>query len=467
MIGAAGVALALAGCGSRQAVERPPTELPAEFRGGAVAGPTASKSFGEVGWWQVYQDRQLVALVERTLERNHDLRIAAARIAEARANYGVSDYGPLPQVSAAAGFTRSRVSPVGSTPLPPNVGPQRKNFRATIDATYEVDFWGRLESLSDAARADLMAAESSRDVVTATLVSDVATGWFDLLSLDQQRVLTERSIESRQRFLDLTETRLRLGAAIRVDVDRARANLAAVQALLPDLKRRIEQAENLLGFLAGGFPRPVDRSLPSVDALPDPPDIPVGLPSSLLARRPDIRAAEYSLVATSARLASQRAALLPTFSLTGSVGSESGLLENFLTSPSKIWSLGANLLQPIINAQRNRFLVDAAAAREVQSIEQYQKVVEASVREVADALAGRREFAEVRRAQVEQVAALREVNRLALRRYEAGIASYFEVVDTQRELLAAELALAQAQRNLLISSVQLYKALGGGWQPRP
>ncbi len=458
------VSLLVLGCASQhKPYERPVSSPSPEFRG-AEGQPAATESFGELGWWEVYRDPYLAPLIRQALEHNHDIKIAAARIAETRANLGIAEYGPLPQVNVNAGATRSRVSEVGATPLPPNTGPYRQNYRATIDASYEIDFWGRLNALTQASRNDVLVAEISRDVVTATLVGDVATAWFDLVSLDQQLAITEQSVETRQQFLDLTQTRLRLGAATRVDVDRAQANLTAARAVMPDLRRRIVQTENLLRFLAGSYPAPVERNRTTVGTLPDPPEVPVGLPSSLLERRPDIRAAEFSIVAANARLAAQRAALLPSFSLTGQLGSESGLLENFLLFPSRIWSLGGSIVQPLINAQRNHLLVDAAAAREIQSIEQYQKVVEQSVREVSDALIGRREFGEVRNAQREQVESLREVNRLSLRRYEAGVASYFEVIDAQRELLAAELALAQAQRNALVSSVQLYKALGGGWQ---
>ncbi len=461
---AAVVALAMAGCTSQHTpYKRPASSPPTEFRG-AEGGPAAAQSFGDFGWWEIYGDPQLASLIRQALARNHDIKIAAARIAEARATLGVAQYGPLPQVNINAGATRSRVSEVGSTPLPPNTGPNRRNFRVTGDASYEIDFWGRLGALTVAARNDVLIAELTRDVVTATMVGDVATAWFDLVSLDQQLAITEQSVETRRRFLELTQSRFRLGAATRVEVDRAQANLTAARIVIPDLRRRIAQTENLLQFLSGSFPAAVERPRASVDGMPAAPEVPVGLPSALLERRPDIRAAEHTIIAANARLAAQRAALMPSFSLTGQLGSESGLLKNFLTSPSLIWSLGGSIVQPLINAQRNHLLVDGAAAREVQNIEQYQKVVEQSVREVSDALVGRQEFGEVRKAQLEQVESLREVNRVSLRRYEAGVASYFEVIDAQRELLAAELNLAQAQRNVLISSVQLYKALGGGWQ---
>lgn len=456
------VAAALvAGCAVTVEDRRPRPELPGTYRG-AEAETAGARAFGDLGWWEVYRDQRLAALIERGLDRNRDLRIAAARILETRANLGVAEYGPLPVVNATAAYTRSRVSTVTPT-TPPGANPDRRQLRAAIDASYEIDFWGRIAALSRAAQADLGAAEAARQVVQATLVGDVATAYFDLLSLDQQLAITERTIASRQRFLELTQTRLRLGAATRLDVDRAQANLTAAQAAVPDLKRRIGQAENLLQVLTGGYPAPVERTAVA-DALPSLPEVPAGLPSTLLERRPDVRQAADALAGTSARVAAQRAALFPSFSLNATVGSDARQLGDFMTSPSRIWSFGPSILQPILNASRNRFLVDAAAAREVQAIEQYQKVVEQSVREVADALIARREFGEARIVTAEQVRVLREVERVATRRYEAGVSSYFEVIDAQRDLLVAELALAQVSRNALVSSVQLYKALGGGWQ---
>lgn len=453
-----------AGCAIRPDYKRPVIESPAAFRG----TESTPSSFADLAWWQVYRDAELEALLRRGLERNRDVRIAAARIAEARANLGVADYAWLPQVGVNAATSRSRVSSVGSTPIPANAGTARRQYRATIDASYEIDFWGRLASLTEAARADLLALEAGRDVVYSTLVGDIASAWFDLLGLDQQLAISLRTIETRQRFLELTELRLKAGTATRLDVDRARANLAVVRATIPDIRRRIELNENLLRVLTGDAPGPLARQRPLPEGLPAAPDVPPGLPSQLLERRPDLRQAEQAIIAANARVAAQRAALLPTFSLTGSLGSDSGSVSSFLTDPSKVWSLGGSLFAPLINAQRNRFAVDALQAREVQALEQYQKVVEGSLREVADAIVGRREFSETAQAQGDQVRALRDVERVVVRRYEAGLSSYFEVVDAQRDLFQAELSLAQSQRNVLVATVQLYKALGGGWQrPTP
>lgn len=457
------MAVLASGCSFfRPDYQKPQVEPPAAFRAApADAGPS---SFADLGWWEVYRDPQLAALIGRGLERNRDLRIATARIAEARASLGTADYALLPQIGANAAASRSRVTSVGSTPLPPNSGPMRRNYRATIDASYEIDFWGRIAATTDAARADVFNLEAARDVVHATLVSDIAAAYFDLLALDRQIAISQRTLETRQRFLTLTQARVRAGAATRLEADRAEAALNAVRTTIPELRRRAEQGENLLRALTGDYPSAVARNAAAATALPPAPDVPPGLPSQLLDRRPDIRAAEQAIIAANARVAAQRAALMPSFSLTGSLGTESGSLTDFLTGPSKVWSLGGGLFAPLINAQRNKFLVEAARAREVQALEQYQRVVETSMREVADALVNRRDYAEVRDGFTAQVGSLREVERVVLRRYEAGLATYLEVVDAQRDLFQAELAVAVAQRNLLVASVQLYKALGGGWR---
>ena len=451
------------GCAPSTNFKRPATDLPSAYRA-AEQETAADRTLAEYGWWDVYQDKTLTALIRRALERNRDLRLAAARVAEARATLGIAEYGPLPSLSAGASYTPSRVSQVAAQPIAPGLTEYRRSWRATIDASYEVDFWGRLSALSEAAKADVYALEFARETVMATLVGDIATAYFDLLALDQQLAISESTIATRQRFLDLTRSRLRLGVATKLDVDRAQANLSAVQATIPDLRRRIAQGENLLAFLSGATLGPLERDKPELDRVVEPPSVPAGLPSKLLERRPDVRQAEQAIVGANARLASQRAALLPSFSLTGQFGSDARELAGFLTAPSRLWSLGTGILMPILNAQRNRYQVDAAAAREVQAIEQYQRVVEQSIREVADSLIARRDFYEVQTALREQAKALRDVNRVVLQRYEAGVSSYFEVIDAQRDHLAAELALSQAQRNLLVSSVQLYKALGGGWQ---
>ena len=336
-------------------------------------------------------------------------------------------------------------------------------FSAEGQVSFELDLWGRLASLSDAARSNLLATEYARNGVTSSLIGDAATAYFDLISLDQQLRVTERTVGVRQRFLDLTQSRLRHGAAAAVDVDRAEASLAAAQANASELRRGITQTENRLRVLLGENPAPVARPDVDLEALAPPPDVPAGLPSSLLERRPDIRLAEAALTAATANVRAAKAALYPTISLTGSFGSQSLELTKLFTGPTKVWALGLDVLQPLINAQRNRHQVEAAQARAEQSLLQYQSVVAQAFREVSDALASRQRFDEQLRAQQQQVNALQQASARILRRYEVGYSSYFEVIDAESSLYAAQLLLVQVRRNSLVTIVQLYKALGGGW----
>ncbi|MGH6636563.1 MAG: TolC family protein [Gammaproteobacteria bacterium] len=297
---------------------------------------------------------------------------------------------------------------------------------------------------------------------SSTLIGDVATAYFDLRSLDRQLDITRRTVKTREASLDLIRRRHRRGAVSGLDVSRAESELAAAQATLPELKRQSLATENRLRILLAENPGPVPRAgRPLAEQFP--PQVPAGLPSSLLERRPDLRAAEYNLVSANALIGATKAALFPTISLTGLLGGESRALSDLFIGPARTWSLGLSLLQPILNADASRYQVEAARARTEQALQQYQQTVQQAFREVSDALNDTAQFNAVHAAQQEQVRALSRSSRLAQLRYASGYSSYLEVLDANRELFAAELALSQAQRNSLVSVVQLYRALGGGW----
>ncbi|MBA2350668.1 MAG: efflux transporter outer membrane subunit [Burkholderiales bacterium] len=448
----------LSACAIGPDYRRPDVDAPDAFRGDAEAD---AESLADLAWWQVYQDARLQNLLRIALEQNRDLQIAAARINEARAIVGINRYAQFPQISAGANVARSRTS--AATGIPVFVGRDRTNYAASIDATYEADLWGRLSSLTEAARADLLATGFARETIRISLIADVATAYFDLLSLDQQYDITQRTVATRQKFTELTRARFERGVASGLDVSRAEANLAAAQATLPELKRQIVQTENLLSVLLAQNPDFVVRERIDLQSLPPPPAVPPGLPSSLLERRPDLVAAEYNMVAANARLKSAKAALFPTIALTGSFGGQSLAFSDLFTGPARAWSFGLGLLQPILDANRNRYQVEAASARDEQVVQQYRQTVEQAFREVADALAARRNFADFVAAQEAQVNALRTARQRAQRRYEVGFSSYFEVIDADQDLFTAELQLVQGYRNTLVSLVQLYRALGGGW----
>jgi len=461
------ITAALSACGLFGSdYQRPDVKLPETFRGETGQTAPGEKSFGDLTWWEVYRDPVLQQLIKTALEQNYDVRIAAARVEEFRAQVGIARVGQLPQISAAADATNSRISAIGRTPLPSTTPVIGNDFNGEIDLSYEVDLWGRLSNLTRAARADLLATEFARDTTRIDLVSDVATSYFNLLALDQQLAVTKRTVGTREKFLKMTRAQFQRGAVSELDVSRAEANLAAAQANIPDLQRQIAQAENQLQILLGQNPAAVQRTV-MMDVPPTatlPPAVPAGLPAALLERRPDVRAAEYDLIAADARLASIKSSLIPALTLTGSLGSESGELSNFLGSAAKTWSLGAGLAASLINSAVNYHQVDVFSARQQQTQLQYQKTVQQALQEVADALAARQGYNDFLRNQEIEVVALRTARERVLQRYAAGYSSYFEVISADQDLYNAELQRAQVYRNALTAGVQLYKALGGGWQ---
>jgi multidrug efflux system outer membrane protein len=457
------LALLVAGCATGPNYKRPEIKSPAEFRG--QSAPLDAKSLADLAWWDLYRDPVLEKLIRVALQQNYDVRIALARVEEFRAAAGISGLGSIPQVSAGATSTRSRVTTVGPTPLPASVAATRSTYNAEIDVSYEVDLWRRVASLNAAARADLLASEFARDTTRVTVVSSVAAAYFTLRALDQSLFVTERTVGTRQKFAELTRAQFERGVVSGLDVNRAEANLATARAVIPDLKSQIVQAENLLQVLLGENPAPILREA-ATDAryFADPPEVPTGLPSALLERRPDLRQSESTLIGANARLKAVKASLYPTISLTGSFGSQSAALAGLFTGPAKIWSFGLGLLQPIIDVNRNLYQVDIYTAREKQAILQYQQAVAQAFREVSDALAARQGYRDSLTVQDEQIAALRAAREQVMKRYNIGFSSYFEVIDADSALFVAELARVTVYRNTLTSLVQLYKALGGGWQ---
>jgi outer membrane protein, multidrug efflux system len=459
----AGLASLLAACALGPNYKRPEVKTPVAFRG--QAAPLENKSLSDLAWWDLYRDPVLEKLIKTALQQNYDVKIALARVEEFRATAGVAGFGSIPQVSAGASATRSRISTVGPTPLPSSAAPVRTTYNAEIDASYEIDLWRRIASLQAAARADLYASEFARDTARVVVVSSVATAYFNLRALDQLLFVTERTVGTREKFAELTRAQFNRGVVSGLDVNRADASLATARAAVPDLKSQIAQAENLLQGLLGENPAPILREATSdAQYFPAPPEVPAGLPATLLERRPDLRQAENNLVGANARLKAVKASLFPTISLTGSFGSQSAALTDLFTGPAKIWSLGLGLLQPIIDLNRNKYQVEIYTAREKQVLLQYQQTVAQAFREVSDALAARQGYRDSLGAQDEQIAALRAAREQVLKRYNIGFSSYFEVIDAEKTLYDAESARVTVYRNTLTSLVQLYKALGGGWQ---
>ncbi len=453
VVGAAAVTLAVAGCAVGPEYRRPETNAPAAYR----FAPDAAAAVADAGWWQVYQDPVLQALIRECLVDNFDVRIAAARVDQARAVLGSTRLQQVPQVGVTASGLRQRTS---SYELPPGIPAINNLFTLEGSLSYEIDFWGKYRRATEAARAQLLQSAYAKQDVMAALVASVVTDYFTLQTLDEQLDITRRTLETRQKFVDLTQAQHDRGTVSDLDVATAQAQLAIVQANVPDLLRRIAQTEDQLSVLLGRNPDHISRSagrvLPPVPA--------AGLPSVLLERRPDLREAEENLIAANAQVGIAKANLYPNISLTVVGGGISSALSSLLGAPARAWSASGNATQPLLNSQRSVYQVDLADAQKREALLQYQKSVRTAFQEVSDALIARQQDADLQAAEEAQVDALRRASTIALARYRVGYASYFNVIDANRDLFNAELSLSAARLNTLLSVVQLYRALGGGWQ---
>jgi len=446
----------LAGCSVGTKYTRPGLVTPDSFRG--QEAPPAGESEAAPGWWDVYKDETLRGLIKAALENNYDVKIAAARVEEFRANTGVSGTARLPRVSAGFNARSSRrlVNQTGGNP-------ETRDYKAAVDASYEVDLWGRLASLDEAARAGLLSTEYAAEGVRTALVSDVATSYFDLLKFDRQLDIARRTVKNREKFFDLTKSQYDRGAVSMLEVGRAASSLSQAKATIPDLMRQVEQTENLLSTLLGKDPGPITRPGSEEAGMPELPEVPAGLPSSLVERRPDIRQAEAGLMAANARVNATKALLYPAITLTGELGIGSASLKSLFDGPSGIWSFAAGLIQPIIDSERTGYQVDAAQARKDQATLQYYYTVQDAFRDVSDSLAARKYYKDMKDVLDQEVEELEHAEALSVTRFEAGYSSYFEVIETQGALFVAQLQRAQANRDALVSVVRLYNALGGGW----
>src|SRR5258706_557679 len=443
--------------------QRPKEKIPAAYRFGPAAG---NDSFGDQGWWQLYQDPTLQSLIREALDNNLDVRIAAARIDQARAILGSTRLQQLPQISASADAQRARTSVDQRIPGVPAI---RNVFSVDGSLSYEFDFWGKYRRATEATRAGLLASQYAKQDVMAGLVSGVATAYFTLLTLDEQLAITQRTVGTRQKFVDLTQAQHERGTVSGLDVATAQAQLAIAQANIPDLQRQIGIAEDQLSVLLGRNPdeilRTENNQLKRVtEPAAPPPAPPAGLPSTLLERRPDLREAEQNLVAANANVGVAKANLFPSITLTAAGGHVSTALSDLFGGPTKSWSVAGGLLQPLLSSQRNLYQLDLADAQKRQALLQYQQSIQTAFREVSDALIARQKYAEFQVAQQAQVDAQRKANTIALARYRVGYSSYFDVINADRDLFTAELSLSAAHLNTLLSLVQLYRAVGGGWQ---
>lgn len=439
------------------AYQRPEAGLPSEFRDEQAACALCA---ADQAWWQVYADPVLVALVREAVARNQDLEQAAARVEAVRASIGLARSQGQPQVDADVGVERRSYSQAGSPfPLSNRV---RTSIAAGLGASWELDLWGRVRRSTEAAWADWQASEWGRRGVLVSLVAEVASGYLELLALDWQLAITRETVVTRRSTLDLFKRRLEGGLGSELEVARATGDLADVEADVPLFLALVAQKENQLCLLLGRMPGPIARGLP-LDAGRTSPQVPPGLPADLLERRPDVRAAEEQLKAAVARVGVAKAERLPRIALTGTAGGQSEDLELLATSDALAWTLGTNIVGPLLDGGRRAAQERAAWAHAREAEAAWRGAVQSAFRDVADALAVLAQARKVVDAQVQQVAARRRGLELATKRFEGDLASYFEVLDAQRELFPAQLQLALAKREELVAVVRLYRALGGGW----
>ena len=452
----------LAGCAVGPDYKRPEVLTPTDWRN----GPEARDSLGDLGWWQLFKDPALHELITTAVVANRDLQVAVARVLDSRAQLGVARAAQFPQVNASGSYQYTRPFSKNS---PMAQGAEiftGDDWQAGMDLTFELDLWGRLRRGTEAARAELLASEETRRVVLMTLVADVARTHFDLLELDDELEIARRTLQTRQASLELQRRRFGQGLSTQLDVERAEAEVAVAAGTVPDLERRIVQTENGLSVLLGRNPGPIARGTP-LDGQRLPPEVPAGLPSALLERRPDIRQAEQTLVAANARIGMAKAEYFPKISLTGMLGVESVSLSDLFTGGSRFWSIGPTMTVPLFTAGRTSNTVRGFEARQQQAATQYLQTIQQAFREVEDALVFHRKVREIRTERERRVAATRRALSLATLRYERGLSTQLDVLDAQRQLFIAELDLASTTRDQLTAVVQLYKALGGGWQSQP
>lgn len=457
---AALVAAALvAGCAVGPDYHRPAVAVPDAYR--ATERLPAGESLGDAAWDRVYADPKLRELISTALRNNLDLKVAVARVDEARARLGATRLQYAPTIGASGVVTRSKYS---LDALTPGAARFQNSEAAVVTASFELDLWGRLRRSNEAARATLLSSEFARRTVESSLVAGVADAYFTLLSLDAQLEITRRTVATREKFVELTGAQYERGYATGLDVATAEAQAAVARGNVPDLERRIAQTEDLLCVLLGENPHPIERPQRG-EAMPESPPLPPpGLPSRLLERRPDVRAAEEALHAANANVGVAKAALFPTISLTGLAGSLSIPLGSLFKAQTLEWSAAASLVQPLLDPQRSLYQVDLADAQKREALYQYEKAVQSAFRDVADALVAYSKYGEFAVEQAKQVEALQRAASIALARYRVGYASYFDVINADRDLFTAELALNQAHANSLVALVQVYQVLGGGWQ---
>ena len=457
------------GCAVGPNYKRPAVDVPVTYRdipsdqslapATQTAKPEpATASLGDEKWWEVFQDQQLQSLIRTALKNNYDLRIAATRVLQARAQLGITRADQYPSLSVGGNITsiqNPRIGPIPSYELTQGqIGPS---------AAWNLDFWGKYRRATESARATLLANEWAQKEVISTLVSNVAASYFLLRQLDLELEISKRTLSSRQDSLQLTQTLEQHGINSLLDVRQSEQLVYTAATEVPDLERQIAQQENAINILLGNNPGDVPRGLKLTEQ-PHAPEVPAGIPSQLLERRPDIHEAEENLIAANAQIGVARAAYFPQISLTGSAGYETPTLTDLFTGPAGFWNMAGSLTQPIFEGGRLKSNVRLAQAQRDQLVLTYQQTIQGAFRDVSNALVAYRKDREFRIQQEHLLESARDAARLSEVRFKAGTTDYLEVLTNETNAFTAELGLAQAQGNELISLVQIYQSLGGGWQ---
>jgi multidrug efflux system outer membrane protein len=454
--------LLLTGCMVGPAYHRPEFPAPAQHR--PLTTEPEAASLADLPWWEVFQDPVLQELVREALLNNTDLAAAAARVTEARALAGVARSYLYPEVNAGAGITGERRSLNTDPPLGTGADRDITNWSAGVGLAWELDLFGRLRSQNNAAIARMLATEQGQRGVVITLVGDVASAYFFLRELDLQLDIARKTLVLNDETVSFYLLRLDGGVSNRLEVDQAVANRAVTAAAIPDIERQIALTENSLSVLLGRLPGPIERGAALTEQY-HPPQVPAGLPAALLERRPDVVGAEQLLVAANADIGAAKALFFPTISLSGLFGGASGNLDGVFKADSLSASLTAGLFQPIFQAGRIRRNAEAAEARFQQALAAYRGAALSGYREAADALVTIDKLAAIRVAQEDAVVALRDASELSRSRYDAGLANYLEILIADQSLFSGELDLAHTRGEELRAVAQLYRALGGGWNP--
>jgi multidrug efflux system outer membrane protein len=439
--------------------KRPAVNVPQEYRAPAPQQAAAASSLGNEEWWQVYQDPVLTQLIHTTVAQNYDVRIAAARVLEAQAQVGINRANQLPSANVGADVFSQQNAKVS------NLFPayQVNGGELNLSVIWNLDFWGKYRRQTQEARAQLLATEWGRRAVISSLVANVATAYFQLRALDSDLDISERTLASRQQSLKLTQTLESHGGASGLDVSQAEQLVYTASETIPDLERQIQQQENVLSVLLGENP----QSIPRGRALTEqtvPQNVPAGLPSELLERRPDIRQAEEIMVAANAQIGVAKAAFFPSLSLTGLGGLESNALHQFITQPSETWYGAFSVSQPVFQGGALRSGLRLARANWQETVLSYQQAVQTALEQVSNSLVASEKDREFREQQELLTQAAQQTDQFSAVLYKNGGASYLQVLTSETNYLSAELNLVQAQLNERLALVQLYQALGGGWK---